>query len=181
MDSIIGKMLDQTQYSPKENMTFMNDLYSRLIYKAFDVDMREITVHYDMYSTVPVQKIPVWGSRYNGGWWGETTIGIKFWLIELCQMKILTKREFEKVSNEIGYWNNGVGVDHLKAYYAPGELEACRERLTELLKAMVWAGRDMWKWDRVHALIDKLPDPYLFHNHHSGPMYYDFWSTDFFV
>jgi flavin reductase (DIM6/NTAB) family NADH-FMN oxidoreductase RutF len=181
MDSIIGEMLDQTTHPPKENMRFINELYSKLIYKAFDLDMVEKTVHYDMNSTVPIKNIPVWGSRYMGAWWGETPARMYHWLIELCQMKILTKREFEKIHNELLFWNNGKGVEHLKSYYKPGELEVCRERLTTLLKAMVWAGRDMWKWDRAHALLDKLPDPYLFHNHHAGPMYYEGWSTDLYV
>ncbi|MDR3248245.1 MAG: flavin reductase, partial [Treponema sp.] len=181
MDANVGEMLDQTSHPPRENMAFMNDLYSRFIYKAFDVDMTEKTVHYDMNSTVPIKNIPVWGSRYLGAWWGEVPTRMYFWLIELCQMKILTKREFEKIHNELIYWNNGKGVEHLKSYYKSGDLENCRERLTKLLKAMVWAGRDMWRWDRVHALLDTLPDPYLFHNHHSGPMYYEAWSTDQYV
>ena len=181
MDSIIGKMLDQTAYPPKENMAFMNKLYSSLIYKAFDVDMTEKTVHYDMNSTVPIKNIPIWGSRYQGAWWGEVPSRMQHWLIELCQMKILTKREYEKICNELIYWNNGKGVEHLKKYYKSGDMEACRERLTKLLKAMVWAGRDMWRWDRVHALLDQLPDPYLFHNHHAGPMYYEAWSAEYYM
>lgn len=178
MDKNIGEMLDQTAHPPRVNMAFMNELYSRMIYKAFDVDMTEKTVRYDMRSTVPIGDIPVWGNRYTGAWWGETPAGINYWLIELCTMKLITKRELEKIRHELTYWNNGKGVEHLQRYYKPGDLEACRERLTKLLKAMVWAGRDLWRWDRVHALLDGLPDPYLYHSHHAGPMYYEAWSAE---
>jgi hypothetical protein len=162
-------------------MEYLNTLYSRLIYHAFDTDMTEKIIRYDRSSTVPIQTIPIWGSRYRGAWWGETPAGIQYWLIELCQMQILTKREYTKICNELSAYNNGKGIEHLREYYPEGALEAHRKRLTQLLKVMVWAGRDMWKWDRAHALIDALPDPYLLHKHHMGPMYTEEFNAQKFV
>ncbi len=181
IDTRLAGRLDQTVNPPRVTMECMNDLYSRFIYKVYDLDMTEKTVRYDKNSTVPIKGLPTWGSRYRGAWWGEEPSCINYWLIELCQMHILTKREFDKIRNELRFWGGGKGIAHLSEFYRPGELNERRERLTRLLKAMVWAHRDLWAWDRVHAITDTLPDPYQFHNHHAGPMYYEGWSADEYV
>jgi flavin reductase (DIM6/NTAB) family NADH-FMN oxidoreductase RutF len=162
----------------REIMEYTNEFFGKLIYKVLDTDMTDKWTHYDANGTVPIKPIPTWGSRYAGAWWAEDGSRLPFWLIELCQERILTKREYEKIMTAVRLWNEGNGVTHLKEYYTPELKRELRERLTKLFKLMIWAQRDLEKWDRVHAFLDGFPDPALTRGHHNGPLYAEKWGAD---
>jgi len=166
--------LDPAIHSLRERLSFINKLYASYIYAVMDYDMTRKWGFHDE-DVISVRPLPSWGSRYTGAWWGPGQ-ALDFWLIELCDEKLITKREYYKIKYALRLWNDGMGIPHLAEFISDEFKEDLRRRLTKLFRMMVWAHRDYNEWEKVHEYLSTFPDEPR--DHHSGPIYHKKWYSE---
>ena len=175
LDSNLAELSDLTLNPPSVVFSAINEAYSNIIYNAYDFNMGKIRIHYDKDSVIAAE-CPSWGNHLTFGWLDFNSFND--WLCELVNLKILSKWELTKITNELIIWNDSKGIEYLKEYYPEGKMEEIRLRLTKLLRMMIWAHRDPWKWDQVHDYLEKFPNPYLYRSHHFSPMHMEKWEIE---
>jgi len=171
LDKDIVTKLDPDRYPLRTCLTYMNKVYSSYIYAVMDTGMVRKWGFHDE-NNISVRPLPSWGSRYTGGWWGPGS-ALDYWLIELCDERLITKREYYKITYAVGLWNDGAGIPHLAEFIDERTRNELRERLTRLFRMMAWAHRDYTKWDEVHEYLTIFPEEPR--DHHSGPVYHEKW------
>ncbi|MBN1687390.1 MAG: flavin reductase [Spirochaetales bacterium] len=124
-------------------------LYSEYMYAVMDRGMKRKWGFHDK-KNLSVRPLPSWGSRYHGGWWTgpeQYQAGFNFWLFELVQAGYMTEEEFFKIRLWIGWFRR-------EGFPAPEPLwSELKDRLTRVLKMMVWAHRNDSKWHEVHEYL----------------------------
>ncbi|MCJ7610075.1 flavin reductase [Candidatus Bathyarchaeota archaeon] len=149
---LVGKKVGMTIDEEALSMPVMQ-LYSQYLYSVFDRGMKRKWGFQDV-NNLSVRPLPSWGSRYHGGWWTgpeQYQAGMHFWLIELVQAGYISEEEFFKMRRWLGWWRR-------EGYPAPEPLRSIlKERLTTVLKMMLWAHRDYDKWHEVHDYLARFP------------------------
>lgn len=134
------------------NMPNTMDVYSKYLYAVVDRGMKRKWGFQDR-ENLTVRPLPSWGSRYYGGWWTgpeQHEAGFNFWLLELLQAGYISDSEFHKIRQWV-FWFRRDG------FLAPEPLwSELKQRLTNVLKMMVWAHRDYDKWHEVHEYLAKF-------------------------
>jgi len=134
------------------NMPNMMDLYSKYLYAVVDRGMKRKWGFHDR-ENLTVRPLPSWGSRYHGGWWTgpeQYQAGFNLWLLELVQAGYISDEEFFKIRLWVSWFRR-------EGFPAPEPLwSELRQRLTRVLKMMVWAHRDYDKWHKVHQYLAKF-------------------------
>jgi len=145
----VGLNVDQATFQNCDHET----LYSQYPYAVYDWGWVRKWAFHDP-QLLPVKPLPTWGSRYNGGWWGgpeQWQTGMQFWLLELLMSNYLHEDEYHKIKRWVSWWRS-------EGYWAPEGLRGeLRERLTSLLRMMVWAHRDFEKWQEIHQWLARFP------------------------
>jgi flavin reductase (DIM6/NTAB) family NADH-FMN oxidoreductase RutF len=167
----------EIKYNPDLNSyhdrnTYLNQLYSKYFFAVMDRSMVRKWGFLDV-NNLTVRGHPSWGSRYHGGWWG---LGLDYWLIELCDEGLITRREYFKIKYAIEQWNNAMGkntIPFIADYYTDEMKRDLRESLTTIFRMMVWAYRNLDKWDQVHEYLGKFPEAHL--DFHFGPIHTEKW------
>ncbi len=171
LDKEITTRLDPKLHPLRERLIYMNKVYGSYIYAVMDRGMVRKWGFHDE-NNLSVRPLPSWGSRYTGGWWGPGP-ALNYWLIELCDEGLISKREYYKIRHTLRLWNDGTGIPHLAEFVDAKLKKELREHLTNLLRMMAWAHRDQEKWDQVHEYLCTFPEEPR--DHHSGPVYHEKW------
>ncbi len=134
------------------NIPNLMDLYSEYLYAVMDLGMERKWGFHDR-KNLTVRPLPSWGSRYHGGWWTgpeQYQAGFNFWLFELVQGGHLSEDEFFKIRRWLGWFRR-------EGFPAPEPLfSELKERLTTVLKMMVWAHRSYSSWHKVHEYLSQF-------------------------
>lgn len=128
-------------------------VYSQYPYAVIDRGMTRKWGFHDI-NNLSVKPLPTWGSKLHGAYWTgpeQYQAGMQFWLIELLESNYITEKDFFKLRRWIAWWRN-------EGTMPPEPLRSeLRERLTKVLKMMLWAHRDKKKWDEVHQFFEEYP------------------------
>jgi len=145
----VGLSVDEEILQVKNYMK----LYSQYLYAVIDRGMVRKWGFHDE-KNLSVRPLPSWGSRLHGGYWTgpeQYQAGMHFWLIELLESNYINESDYFKIRRWISWWRN-------EGWMPPEPLRSeLRERLTTVLKMMLWAHRDMGKWKEVHEFFEKYP------------------------
>jgi flavin reductase (DIM6/NTAB) family NADH-FMN oxidoreductase RutF len=134
-------------------MSNLMDLYCHYNYAVMDRGMKRKWGFHDTQN-LTVKPLPSWGSRYHGGWWTgpeQYQAGMNFWLLELVQSGYIFDEEFFKIRRWMAWFRR-------EGFPAPEPLwSEMKQRLTTILKMMLWAHRDYDLWHRVHEYLAQFP------------------------
>ena len=130
LDKEIATNLDPKQYSLRDRLIYMNKVYASYLYAVMDRGMIRKWGFQDA-KNLSVRPLPSWVSRYTGGWWGPGP-SLNYWLIELCDEGLISKREYYKIRHALRLWNDGKGIPHLAEFIDNKMKTELRKKLTKL-------------------------------------------------
>jgi flavin reductase (DIM6/NTAB) family NADH-FMN oxidoreductase RutF len=127
--------------------------YSQYLYSVIDKGMVRKWGFHDE-KNLSVRPLPSWGSRLHGAYWTgpeQYQAGMQFWMIELLESNYITEIDYFKIRRWISWWRN-------EGWRPPEPLRSeLKERLTTVLKMMLWAHQDKEKWKEVHKYFEQYP------------------------
>ncbi len=151
----------------------LNEFYGNYLYAVLDEGSKRKWGFHDP-KTLSVRGMPTWGSRYGTSWTNPKYFN--YWLIELVQQGLLAPRDLDRLAHTLMLWNNGTGQEHLLEYYDDRIKKELHDRLTKVLKMMMWAHRDRAKWKEVHEFVSTFPEPEI--EPLSGPLVKESWNGE---